>query len=70
MSELEIHMKMLQKQSKEEAVLQVINYLKYNPGYFEYLKQTLPFSHPKLKDVDWTKVKEASINEGTLKIEF
>lgn len=70
MSELDLHMKILLKRSQEETVLKVIGYLKHNPKYFKDIKNTPPFNHQKLKDVDWTKVKEASIEEGLLKLQF
>jgi len=70
MRELDKQMKLLLKQDQEKAVLQAINYLKYNPDYLEELAEVPPFNHPKLKDVDWTKVREASIDEGMLKLEF
>jgi len=70
MRDLKVHMEILQQQQKEDAVLQAINYLKYNPEYFEELAEVPPFNHPKLKNVDWAKVKGASIEDRMLKLEF
>ena len=70
MRDLKIHMDIVQQEQKEKAVLQAINYLKYNPDYLEELAEVPPFNHPRLKDVDWTKVKGASIEDRMLKLEF
>ena len=70
MSELEMHMKIILKQTQEETVLDIIRYLKHHPAYLKDIKNTHPFNHPELRDVDWTKVKEASIEKGRLKLEF
>jgi len=70
MRDLKLHMDILQQQQKEDAVLQAINYLKYNPEYIDELIGVPPFNHPRLKDVDWTKVKGASIEDRMLKLEF
>jgi hypothetical protein len=70
MKELDKYMKLSYDDFVEQEVLKAVDFLKHNPEAIEVLKIAAPFNDPKLKDVDWTKVKEASVKDGVLKLQF
>lgn len=54
----------------QETLLKTIKYIKHHPESIKNFNKFHPFNDPQLKDIDWTRIKDAWFEGNLLKIEY